>query len=587
MVLRTAALLLAVCLAAAGAPARRSAPKAASGVQQWLRSLSLRDQVAQLVVVSCYGDLPSARSAYYRNVASTVRDLKVGGLIVVNRVQGGQVQLAQPFEMAAFLNRMQRLARVPLLVGADLERGASMRVANTTKYPHLMAFGAANEVVLTRFLGAATAREARALGVHWVFAPVADVNNNPDNPIINLRSFGEDPQRVAEHVRAFIEGARPQVLLTAKHFPGHGDTATDSHIGLGTVTGDRARLERVELVPFRAAIAAGVDAVMTAHLTVPAIEPEPIPATVSRRVLTDLLRRELGFTGLVVTDAMDMQALSGQFPPGEAAVRALEAGADVLLMPPKPEEAVRAVVAAVRSGRLSAQRIEASVRKVLGAKARLGLDRERLVDLEAISDNLDIPGAAERAQEVANRAITLVKDDGDLVPLRRPESACLFLLAEGRLSPQGRRFSEELRRLGVTMPTTLLDPSVPETTFADAAAKASQCTVNVVAAYATGSAGRGTTALSPPFQRFVTAVQGSGKPLVLVAMGSPYLLRSFPAANAYLAAFSTATTGEIAAARALTGTIPINGRLPVSIPGHAELGRGLTRPALTATQTQE
>src|SRR5690348_4981105 len=241
---------------------------------------------------------------------------------------------------------MQQLTRVPLLVGGDFERGASMRIDGTTVFPHAMAFGAAGDPALTRYEGEVTAREARAIGVHWIYYPVADVNNNPDNPIINIRSFGENPADVATHVRAFIEGAHSDrknyVLTTAKHFPGHGDTAVDTHVGLATIPADRERLEHLELVPFRAAIEAGVDAIMTAHIAVPAISPPDLPATLSPAILTKLLRQEMGFKGLVVTDALEMGGIAKGYNSGEAAVRALEAGADTLLMPADPEAAVKA-----------------------------------------------------------------------------------------------------------------------------------------------------------------------------------------------------------------------------------------------------
>jgi len=276
--------------------------------------MTLRDEVAQLIFIPFQGAPPNSRSREYRNFARLIRETKVGGLILTNASNGRVVRKAEPYALAAFLNRMQRMAGVPLLVGGDFERGASMRVEGTTVFPHAMAFGAAGDPAFSRFEGEVTAREARALGVHWVYYPVADVNNNPDNPIINIRSFGEDPQAVAAHVKAFIEGAhsdkRNLVLATAKHFPGHGDTSVDTHLNLATVIADRDRLEQLELAPFRAAIEAGVDSIMTAHIAVPALAPPDLPATLSPAILTDLLRHELGFTGLVVTDALEMGGIA-------------------------------------------------------------------------------------------------------------------------------------------------------------------------------------------------------------------------------------------------------------------------------------
>ncbi len=414
-------------------------------------------------MVPFYGDAPNPKSAEFRSLASLVAEQRIGGLIVLNRVRDGVVERADPYQMAAFLNRMQRLARVPLIVGGDFERGASMRMTSTAPFPHAMAYAAAGDLEAVRRLGRATAREARAMGVHWIFAPVADVNNNPDNPIINIRSFGEDPARVAAFARAFIEGAHSdpaaRVLVTAKHFPGHGDTATDSHLGLGVVEAERARLDAVELVPFRAAIEAGVDAIMTAHLAVPALEPERIPATVSRRIMTGLLRGELGFRGLLATDAMDMQGLAQMFPPGEAAVRALEAGNDLLLIPQDARAAIRGVLDAVRAGRLKQERIDRSVLRVLEAKVRLGLHRQRFVRIEEIPDALLDPEDLADAARTAELALTLVKNEGGIFPLNEPEKSCWFILSGSRFSTQGLELRAALRARGVRE-IALLDPDL-------------------------------------------------------------------------------------------------------------------------------
>src|SRR5579863_6795811 len=273
---------------------KKVSDKTNPSVRQWTRSMSLRDKVAQLIIVEIYGELANTRSAEFRKYQHLIRDLHVGGVIVTGHSLNGGVRNAEPYAMAALLNRLQKLARTPLFVGADFERGASMRVNSTTAWPYSMAFGAAQDLTAVSQEGADTARDARAMGVNWVFAPVADVNNNPDNPIINIRSFGENPAQVSNFVQAYIAGAHSDrknpVLVTAKHFPGHGDTTEDSHLALPLLDADHDRIEAVELQPFRAAIASGVDAVMTAHLAVPALEPDNVPATVSFNILTSLLR---------------------------------------------------------------------------------------------------------------------------------------------------------------------------------------------------------------------------------------------------------------------------------------------------------
>jgi beta-N-acetylhexosaminidase len=548
--------------------------------------MTLRDEVAQLIFIPFHGAPPNSRSREYRSFARLIRETKVGGLILTNASNGRVLRKAEPYALAAFLNRMQRMAGVPLLVGGDFERGASMRVEGTTVFPHAMAFGAAGDPAFSRFEGEVTAREARALGVHWVYYPVADVNNNPDNPIINIRSFGENPQVVAAHVKAFIEGAhsdkRNFVLATAKHFPGHGDTAVDSHMNVPTINADRERLDRLELAPFRAAIEAGVDSIMTAHIAVPALAPPDLPATLSPAILTDLLRHELGFTGLVVTDALEMGGIAKGFSGAEAAVRALEAGADVLLMPADPDVAVKAVVAAVESGRLPRRRIQESVVAVLSAKERVGLERKRLVDLEAIGDVVDSPEASDRAQEIAGRAVTLVRNGGDLIPLATPERACFAVMVENRYSSDGQVFTQEVRKRAPRAVIASLDASMSREALEEAIRGLPACQSYAVAAFATVSAYRGSVGLAGELPHAVEALVASGQPVALIALGNPYLLRNFPGVTAYLATFSNVPPSEMAAVQALFGEIDIRGHLPVSIPGLANYGEGIQVPATRA-----
>lgn len=579
-----ALLVLSLTMAARGAALRKHTE---SGLEKKgarsMKSLTLREKVAQLIVIPFNGLAPNSRSREYRKFVHLIRDVRVGGLILVNVAQGRVVQRAQPFALAAFVNRMQRIARTPLLVSGDFERGVSMRVEGTTVFPHAMAFAAAGGLSDTFFEGEITARESRAIGVHWVFYPDADVNNNPDNPIINIRSFGENPQVVSAHVQAFIEGTRStrgeRVLTTAKHFPGHGDTAADTHLGLATITAGRDRLNQVEFAPFRAAIAKGVDSIMTAHIAVPALDATDLPATLSPAILSDVLREQMGFKGLIVTDALEMGGIVKGFGSGDAAVRALEAGADVLLIPPDPEAVVNAILAAIRQGRLTRQRIDQSVARVLAAKDRLGLNRRRLVDLEAISDIVNSPEANERAQQIADRAVTLLRNGNDFLPLRAPENTCFVVLAESRYSTEGQALTQEIRRRSPNALSMILDPSMPEASLDEAAAGIAACESIVVAAFASVAAYRGNVALGGSFPRLVDALIGSGKPVALIALGNPYLLRNFPKVAAYLTTYSTVAPSEIAAAKALFGDIPIRGRLPVTIPDLAKYGDGIQLPA--------
>ena len=541
--------------------------------------MTLRDEVAQLVFIPFYGTAPNVRTAQYRKFVRLIHDTKVGGLILLNASNGRTLVKAEPHALGAFLNRMQRLATVPLMVGGDFERGASMRMEGVTVFPHAMAFGATGNPAYSKYEGEVTAREARAIGVQWVYYPVADVNNNPDNPIINIRSFGENPQDVAAHVRAFIEGAHADkknyILATAKHFPGHGDTATDTHLNLATISADRARLESLELVPFKAAIEAGVDSIMTAHVAVPALAPPDLPATLSPAILTGLLRKELDFKGLVITDALEMGGIAQGFSAGEAAVRAMEAGADTLLMPSDPDAAIRAVVGAVEDGRISLARLQESVVRILNAKEKVGLDRKRFVDLEGISNTVDDPEANAKAQEIASRAVTLVRNSGNLVPLSAPDHTCFLVMPEGRYSTEGQAFAAEVRRRLPHAALTSADPSLSRPDVEDAVNRLQNCDTYTVAVFSSVTSGRGSIALSGELPRAMEMLQATGKPMVLIALGNPYLLRDFPNVAAYLATFSTVPPSEVAAVKALWGEEAISGHLPVTIPGAAKYGDGI------------
>lgn len=546
-------------------------PRERRVARSWMRSMTLRDKAAQLVIAQFRGSVPNARSKQYREYMSLVRDLKVGGFALVNR--------SEPYALAAFLNRMQRASKVPLLVAGDFERAMSMRVESEALFPHAMAFAAAGSTELSRLEGEVTARQARALGVPWIFAPVADVNNNPDNPIINIRSYGESPEVVAAHVRAFIEGAHAAgpVLVTVKHFPGHGDTATDSHMALPVLDVPKERLDKLELTPFRAAVAAGVDAVMSAHIAVPALDKDP--ATLSPALLTGVLQKELGFGGLIVTDALNMQGITNTWPAGEAAVRALEAGADVLLIPDDPKAAVDAVAAAVRAGRITQARLDHSVEKLLAAKVRVGLDRKRLSDTEALADALDTPEDIEAAQRVADQAVTLVKNGKDFLPLRAAADTCFVVLAESRTTQAGRTFAAEVAKRAPEASVITLDPQAPQAEFDAVVEKARSSATVVVAAFVSVASYRGSVALAGGYPKLMQALIDTGKPVGLIALGSPYLARSFPEVAAYVATYSTAPTSETAAVKALFGEMPIQGRLPVTIPGFANYSDGIKLPA--------
>lgn len=552
----------------------------------WLKSLTPRERIAQLFVIPFSGQPVNTHSKEYRKFVHLVSQEHVGGLILVNVTNGRLVAKADPLEVASFLNRMQKLAKVPLLVSGDFERGASMRLESTTLFPHAMAFTAGRDPNAAKVEGEITARESRAVGVQWLFFPVADVNNNPDNPVINIRSFGENPQDVAAYVDAFIEGAHSvpgsRVLTTAKHFPGHGDTATDSHINMAAIPGDRARLDQVEFVPFKSAIKAGVDSIMTAHLAVPALDSPDTPATLSTKILSGVLRDELNFKGIIVTDALEMGGIAKGFSNGEASIRALESGADVLLMPPDPEAAIDAVAAALKKGRITQARIDNSVRRILLAKAHVGLHKRRLVDLEEIHTVVNSPESVAAAQQIADRAVTLLRNDGAFFPLKSARDTVFVVMTEGRAAVQGLAFTAELRKRIPNANLIQLDSTLSDADLQQALQRATAAGRIVVAAYASVASYRGNLALGGGYPAFVKGLVDSKKPVALISLGNPYLWRAFPEVAAYMTTYTPVPTGEIAAVKALWGDITIGGKLPVTIPGLAQYGDGIAVSATPA-----
>ncbi|MDE3195354.1 MAG: glycoside hydrolase family 3 C-terminal domain-containing protein [Acidobacteriota bacterium] len=563
---------------AAAAPA----PSGQAVARRWLNTLTIREKAAQLIVIPFTGHPMNTRSREYRKFVHLVGQEHVGGLILVNVVNSRTTAKADPLEVASFINRMQKLAKVPLIVSGDFERGASMRVDATTMFPHAMAFTASRDPEEARVEGEITAKEARAIGVQWLFFPDADVNNNPDNPIINIRSYGEDPADVSKFVSAFIEGAHSvpsaKVLVTAKHFPGHGDTATDTHMNLATIGGDRQRLEQVEWAPFRAAIAGGVDAIMSAHIAVPAIDAPNLPATLSPKLLTGILRDDLGFKGIVVTDALEMGGIAQGFSVGDASVRALEAGADVLLMPSDPEAAINAIVAAVRSGRIARKRLDESVMRLLSAKVRLGLAAKRTVDLDALHDVVASPEHVAAAQQIADRSVTLVKNDGFL-PLKSPASTVFYVLGESRNGVEGQEFAGEMRKRAPSATVIQVDPTMSGMDLQTAVERGANASQYVVVAFVSVAAYRGNVALPGEYPQMLQSLIATKKPVLLASLGNPYLLRTFPDVAAYLTTFSSVPPCEISLAKALFGEIAIAGKLPVTIPGLAKYGDGIAIPA--------
>ena len=547
-------------------------------VAQTLKSMSLDEKIGQLFAVWAYGSFLSTESQDYKDLLRDVEEKHIGTFAIQTQGSPLGVERSQVYPTAILVNTLQKHAKVPLLVGADFERGTAMRVEEGTSFPYAMAVAATGRPEDAYTMGKITAIEARAAGVPWIFAPDADVNSNPENPIINTRSFGEDPARVSEFVAAFVRGVEENGgLATAKHFPGHGDTSTDSHLDLPLVSSDRAHLDRVELAPFRAAIAAGTSTIMTGHLAVPALEPDPnVPATMSPKIMTDLLRGQMGFNGLVVTDALDMGGVTVRYPPGEVAVRSILAGADVLLVPPVLDAALQAVRDAVASGRIRMPRLDQAVTRVLRAKAKLGLNKSKLVDLDALARNFDRPEYDRAALDIADRGITLLRDDQHILPLDATKPQRVLLVAVSGDSdpyPAGNLENEIRWRLD-SLPTVRLDTRFVR---AETVKLPSPDTydVAIAAVYVRVTDRKGSIGLPDDQAALVNRLLSAGKPVVVAGFGSPYLAESFSSAKTYIAAFGTGDMAQRAMGRALFGQTAVGGRLPVNIPGIAALGAGL------------
>jgi beta-N-acetylhexosaminidase len=562
---------------------KKLSPAANAWVESTMRKMTVDEKIGQLLFTTYHGSFTPTDAAAYQQIMHDVNDLHVGGFINVTRMSPLGIVKSQAYPTAVLMNQLQAKSKLPLLVGADFERGTAMRLDEGTSFPTAMALAAGGDSKDAYTMGKITALEARAVGIQWIYAPDADVNNNPGNPIINTRSFGEDPARVAEFVSAFVRGVEENGgLATAKHFPGHGDTAADSHIDLPVIHADRDRLENLELVPFRAAIAAGAGSVMTGHLSIPALEPESnTPATLSHNILTGLLRDELGFQGLVVTDAMDMGGITVRFAPGEAAVRAVLAGADALLMPPVPDAAFEALQEAVKSGRVPKERLDASVRRILQAKASLGLHSNRLVDVNAINQNFGSVAWQKKAQDISDRGVTLLRDTPHRLPLdgTKPSRALLLAFYADPEPYPGEDLERELRSRFESVTTLRAD-----TKFVNASTlklpPPDSYDVAILALFVRVSDRKGNVDVPAEQAALAEQIYKTGKPVVTVGFGSPYLIESFPQSETWLAAFGISDVAQISVARALFGQIPVRGQLPVTIPGvNLKAGFGMELPA--------
>lgn len=592
--------------------------------QKWaektLHKLSPEEKVGQLFIIWVRVQFWNAENPDYLQLRDNIRKYHIGSLAVSVPVDGPFLLRNQPLEAAEILNRLQRDSKLPLMFAADFERGLSMRLYGTTVFPHAMAFGAAGKLDYAENFGRITAQEARAIGIHWNFFPVADVNSNPANPIINTRSFGEDPQQVGDLLSAYIRGAHEGgMLTTAKHFPGHGETDTDSHLGVARVNVDLGHLQNIELPPFKKAIASGVDSIMVAHVTVPALESDPNRvATTSTAVVTDLLKKQLNFKGVVVTDALDMAGLTRLYANniGRAAVDAFKAGNDLLLIPADLDASYRSMLDAVHSGEISSARLDESVLKVLETKASLGLHKAHLVNMDDVSKEVGKPQNLAIGQQIADDAITLVRENSKLLPIKAVSKqiagtgkaplpyqsveevrnhVVVVIFSDDVRSESGRTFEREFRARVPDVNMIYLDPRIAGGMANDVLAAVDQAQAVIVPAYVIPTAGkvvggpggpRNSVGLADATGALLDKIlEHAAERTVVLAMGNPYLAQDFPAIQNYICTFSNATISEASAVKALFGEIAIRGHLPVTIPNVAQRGAGIERQALNPAQS--
>jgi beta-N-acetylhexosaminidase len=582
--------------------------------EKTLRKLSLEEKVGQLFMIWVRADFVNVNSPAYLQLLDSMNKYHIGSFAMTVRWEPPFLYRSEPYEGADLLNRLQTQSKLPLLVAADFERGVTMRLQGATSFPHAMSFGAAGKAEYAEAFGRITAQESRAVGVQWNFFPDADVNSNPANPIINTRSFGEDPQQVGDLVAAYIRGARANgMMTTAKHFPGHGDTATDSHLSVAQVTGDRKRLNSVELAPFRKAIEAGVDSVMVAHVSVPALEPDANRvATTSPAIVTDLLKQELGFQGIVVTDALDMAGLTRLYAAniGRAAVDAFKAGSDLLLIPADLDASYKAVLDAARSGEIPSARLDASVLKLLKAKASLGLHKARLVDLNALTEVVGKPENLAIGQQISDDAVTLVRDNGKLLPLKQSgtvqgglpyqhveevrNSTVAIVLSEDVRTDSGRVLERAIKSRVPDANVVYVDPRLAAAMSEDVLKAVDQAQAVIAAVYVVPTAGKAmkgangvtnSVALNDSSGTLLQAIlDHAAQKTVVLAMGNPYVAQDFPSIQNYVCTFSNAGVSETSAVKAVFGEIAVRGHLPVSIPNIAQRGAGIERAPQAAQE---
>jgi beta-N-acetylhexosaminidase len=590
---------LSASLLAQAAETGKLDPEAERWVAATLKKMTLDDKVGQLLVSSFGSEYLSTDSREFDALVKSIHEYRIGGFHVFGGAEPtpdvlldanyGSVTLGQPLAAASLLNRLQAIASYPLLNSADFETGAGFRLEGATAFPRNMAFGAAADERLAYEAGRITAMESRAIGVQVNFAPVVDVNNNPRNPVINTRSYGEDPGEVGRLGSAYVRGLQAGgMIATLKHFPGHGDTDVDSHLGLPIIKDPRETLDRTEFPPFKAGIAAGAGAVMTAHIEMPALDPSPnTPTTLSEKIVTGVLRREMGFGGLIYTDSMGMAGVTALYKPGDAAVRAIKAGNDIVLHSPDDGAAFAGIKAAVQSGEIPPARLDASVERVLRAKARAGLHRARLVNLDALPNIVGGRAHQAVADEVSQRSITLLKDERHQVPLNVAKDAQILYLSVldspggWRIGAPSRAFIPELKRRWPGVTSVELTERSTANELELVRAMAPRYDAVIASVFVRAASGSGRMDLPANMQGLLRTIarqtEQSRKPFITILFGNPYTATFLPDVPAMLLTYDFYDRAERSAVKALAGEAPITGKLPIGLPGLAQRGAGLDR----------
>lgn len=541
-------------------------------ISEKLSSMTLREKIAQMVIADAVPENLSENSAEFRKLRKLAEETKVGGFIFFKGSSSDYVKLA---------NKLQGFSETPLLISADFERGTKMRVTDGALFPTNMAIGAADNFELTYKMGLEVARETRLLGIHQNYSPVCDVNNNPNNSIINVRSFGEDPQIVSRMSEAMIKGLQEgKVIATAKHFPGHGDTDIDSHNDLPQLNFTMDRMNTIELVPFKNAISKNVMSVMIAHLAFPELEKSPnIPASLSPQIVQELLINKMEFKGLVVTDALNMKGITKYFSTSEVAVMCVNAGIDLILMPLDAAATVNAIENAVNSGSISEERINRSAEKILKAKEWLGLFENRLVNESGIETSVNTPEANSLAQQIADASITLVKDDKNILPFKNISqgNTAFVLISEGGEQDN----TGELKMLA---PDHFKDCAFYTATSSvmDNELKGSLNSLGayeniIVAIYAKVRYGTGKISISSQNIDLVNRLNETGKNMTVISLGNPYLLKEFPSVPSYICAYGDSDFAIKAVLKAISGSIKFKGKLPVTITDNYKFGSSILK----------